>query len=116
MSGQSSGKPPAAAFLDEAKSHIRDVSATHRLATEWTRWLRVSAVSGLECVQVLQAAGFRIQARPPGCIEVLRDQLTVQVSVATQLAPDVLVAVMLKAGIGPKQFLDILGRMIRDGM
>jgi hypothetical protein len=107
MSEQSSGKLAAAAFLDEAESHVRDISVT--LAAAWTRWLHMPAVSGLECVQVLRAAGFGVRASFPGYVELLRDRFVVQVPLATQLAPDVLIAVMIRAGIGPKQLVDLLG-------
>jgi len=99
---------PGAAFLDEAESHIRDISASGRLAAEWTRALHLPAVSGLECVQALRGAGFQVQARLPGCVELFRNQLVVQVPLANQLSPDVLVAVMIKACIGPKELLDLL--------
>jgi hypothetical protein len=108
MSAKSSGKLPIAAFSDEAKSHVRDISATQGLIAEWSRWLHVPRLSGLECVQALRAAGFRLRSKLPGCVEVGRAELVLQVPLADQLSPDALIAILLKAGISPRRFLDLL--------
>lgn len=78
------------------------------MVADWLQWLSLPPVSGTECARALRRAGFRIHARPPGCIELEWDGLVVPVPLSEQLGPDVLVAVLLRAHIGPLRFLALL--------
>jgi hypothetical protein len=108
MSADPSRKSAFAAFDDEAESRAERISATRDAVGEWTRWLRVPPVSGLECVQALWQEGYRLVARHPGCVEIRRHDLTLQVPLADRLDPDVLIALLIKARVGPVRFLELL--------
>ncbi len=96
------------AFCDDATSHVRNISATSAALSEWVRWLRLPPISGLECAQALRGDGFRLLAKVPGCIELHRDATLIQVPLAERLTPDVLIAILLRAGVGPARFLHLL--------
>jgi hypothetical protein len=104
-------------FGEEAKSFEGHISATRRVVADWLQWLSLPPVSGIECMQALQRDGFRIHARPPGCIELERDGLVIPVPLSDQLTPDVLVAVLLRAHVGPLRFLALLerGQVVEPG-
>jgi hypothetical protein len=71
-------------------------------------WLRVTSVSGLECVQALQRAGFVVIARPSGCAVLSGQRQTIRVPLAERLAPEVIATILQKADISPSRFVELL--------
>jgi hypothetical protein len=71
-------------------------------------WLRVPSVSGLQCVQALRRAGFAVSARLPGCAELRGQGQAIQVPLAGRLEPEVLAAILHKAGMTASTFLMLL--------
>jgi hypothetical protein len=94
-------------FGDEAKSYERDISATRDIVGDWLRWLRVPPVSGVECTAILRSAGFTFAKKMPGCIVMVQDDLLVEVPLSERLDPDVFVALLIKARIGPARFFEL---------
>jgi hypothetical protein len=95
-------------FGEAAKSFEGHISGTRQVVADWLQWLHLPPVSATECVQALQRDGFRIHARPPGCVELERDGLVIPLPLSDQLRPDVLVAVLQRAQVGPLRFLALL--------
>jgi hypothetical protein len=94
------------AINPEAERHDTGVPAPR---VSYTAWLRLRAVTGLECVRALRQAGFLIVANVARCAELMRhDGVRVEVPLSTPLSPDVLVAILQRAGISPTRFQELL--------
>jgi hypothetical protein len=90
----------------EAEGHDRGVSATR---VDYATWLKLPAVTGLECVRALRQAGFVIVANVARCVELVRDDgVRLEVPLSTLLSPDVLLAILQRAGISPTRFRGLL--------
>jgi hypothetical protein len=103
-----SANPADVASGDEAKGYDGDFSATREVVADWLEWLRLPPVSGRECVQALRRARFVVQVTAAGCADLRRDGEAVQVPLVDRLSPDVLVAILIKARVGPVRFLELL--------
>ena len=75
------------------------------------------AISGLECVQALCIAGFRVKKRMPGSTVLHRDDASGQ----TLIVPDALVlpgavleSILGEADISAERFLSLLGEVTTD--
>jgi hypothetical protein len=71
-------------------------------------WRKVPAVSGMECIRVLRRAGFVIFANLGGRAELHRDGVTLEIPLSEALSPDVVVAILHRAGITPNRFLALM--------
>ena len=98
----------AEALGDEAKGYDPSSSDTRVCSAEWFDWLQVPPVSGAECVRVLRRAGFSLQPGQAGCADLQRNGEVVRVPLTERLGPDVLIAILIKAGVGPARFLALL--------
>jgi hypothetical protein len=90
----------------EAERHDSGVPAPR---ASYTAWLTLPKVTGLECVRALRQAGFVVVANVARCVELVRDDgVRVEVPLSTPLSPDVLVAILQRAGISPARFRELL--------
>jgi hypothetical protein len=89
----------------EADGYTRDAPAT---GVRLVAWLRLPPVSGLQCAAALRRAGFRLRRIPPGIAELTREGDVIRVPLAPALAPQVIITILTKAGIGPARFLELL--------
>jgi hypothetical protein len=89
----------------EADSYTRGASVT---GVRLVPWLRLPPVSGLECAAALGRAGFWLLPSPPGVAVLTRASEWIAVPLAKRLEPEVLITVLMKAGIGPARFLQLL--------
>ena len=98
----------AESLVDEAKDYDASISDTRDCSAEWFDWLHVPPVSGAECVQVLRRAGFIVEGRAAGCADLQREGEVVRVPLTERLSPDVLIAILIKAKVGPARFVALL--------
>jgi hypothetical protein len=90
----------------EADGYSRGAPAT---GVRLVSWLILPPVSGLECAAALRRAGFGLGPKSqPGIAELTRDGELIRVPLAQRLAPQVLITILSKAGIGPARFLELL--------
>jgi hypothetical protein len=89
----------------EADSYGRGAPVT---GVRLVPWLRLPPVSGLECAAALRRAGFRLRRSPPGIVNLSREGDAIPVPLAQRLELEVLITVLMKAGIGPARFLQLL--------
>jgi hypothetical protein len=89
----------------EADSYSRGAPVT---GVRLVPWLRLPPVSGLECAAALRRAGFRLRRSPPGIVNLSRGGDVIPVPLAKRLELEVLITVLMKAGIGPVRFLELL--------
>jgi hypothetical protein len=108
MVAKPSANPADTPSGDEAKGYDGGVSATREVVADWLEWLRLPPVSGHECAQALRRARFVVQTSAAGCADMRRDGEAVQVPLVHRLSPDVLVAILIKARVGPARFLELL--------
>jgi hypothetical protein len=89
---------------DDAKEQ-RAAPAT---APHLVEWSRIPLVSGLQCVDALQRAGFVVQARTSRVIDLSQGGNVIRVPLAEKLDWEVLVVILQRAGIGPAAFVALL--------
>jgi hypothetical protein len=65
-------------------------------------------ISGLQCVQALNRAGFVVSARLPGCVELWGRRRAIRVPLAECLDPEVLAAILHKADVPASRFVLLL--------
>jgi hypothetical protein len=93
-------------FDPEADGYSRDAPAT---GVRLVAWLLLPPVSGLECAAALRRAGFGLRPKSqPGIAELTREGELIRVPLAQRLAPQVLITILTKAGIGPARFVELL--------
>lgn len=76
--------------------------------------LPLVAVSGYECVEALQLAGFAIRSRSDSAAILERDLRVVVVPDVAMLAPEDLESLLRDAGIAYDDFLDLLSETPTD--
>jgi hypothetical protein len=106
MSAKYPTSPQPDAPSDVAERPDRDSS----VRASFHEWLKLPAVSGLECVQALRRAGFVIQSNHGGYVELYRKGLMVEVPVPLSelMTRDVLAAILQRARVGPTRFIALL--------
>jgi hypothetical protein len=106
MPAKNPTNPQPGAPSTVAECPARDSSVRDNLP----EWLKLPAVSGLQCVQALRRAGFAILQNLGGYVELRLEERMVEVPVplAKQLGFDVLVAILKRTGIGPRSFVALL--------
>jgi CheY-like chemotaxis protein len=70
--------------------------------------LKLTPVSGLECVGALRRDGFSVRTESAGVIELVRHGPAIGVPLAARLDPVVLAVILQKAGIAPSRFVELL--------
>jgi hypothetical protein len=71
-------------------------------------------ISGVECVEALCAAGFRVRRRAPGETVLERDTLTLVVPDRLVLPADVLAAILSEADLSEDRFTWLLGEVTTE--
>ncbi len=65
-------------------------------------------VSGPECIEVLQRAGYQVRVSGAGFALLWREGEALRVPLIERIPPDDLVAILQSARIGPTRFLELL--------
>jgi hypothetical protein len=99
---------PSQPFANEAERARNGIHAARNALAEKLAWLRVPAVSGLECIQALVRDGFAVEFVGSAYADLTRHDAFVQVPLVAILEPAVLMTVLGHAKIGPARFMALL--------
>ena len=113
----SSMKPPIASterVLEGAKVTDSGIRAGRELFHSSLEWFKIPPISGMECVRALERTGLTVEHASEAVVTLGGQAQSVQVPLVDRLSPDILVAILIRAGVGPTRFMDLLNRLDSD--
>jgi hypothetical protein len=88
----------------------RERSGSGPRLSSYHEWLKVPPVSGFELVSVLEQIGFVLQPGSAGVATLQRYGDVIEVPLSDRLDPDVLIAILQRAGLTPSGLISLLGK------